>query len=534
MSTIKSIKDIRQERENRMADKTGERDFSCDVLVIGGGGAGLAAAIESADNGAHVILLEKNPELGGTTAWSIGSFTATQTTQQIAQGIEDSPDEHFADMPKFCGPLADRDNPALRRLLVDNANDTLRWLESLGVEFFGPMPEPPHSKPRMHNVLPNSRAYIRQLGQHAQKIGVDVRVGTRATRFLRDSDRVCGVACDIGDGAEHEIRARAVVLASGDYAANAELKERFISAEVAKVDAMNPTATGDGHVMAFELGARVLNGDVLSGPTLRFVPPPEETLDRKLPPTRTMAKLMRFALRHFPDRVLRPFVLGFTTTSMAPELDLFTKGALLVNKEGRRITGAPSTLGLAIADQPDKIGYIILDQALANTFSAWPNFISTAPGVSYAYFDDFRRTRPDIFHKAGSLPELADDLMIDGKALKDSVKAHNADAPAALSKPPYYALGPAKSYVVLTDGGLAVSEGLQVLGEGDRPIPGLYAAGSAGQGGLMLKGHGHHIGWAFTSGRLVGRIAAEEAASRAAGKPAEETAAQIPSAQRSR
>ncbi|MDA0652503.1 MAG: FAD-binding protein, partial [Proteobacteria bacterium] len=282
---------------------------------------------------------------------------------------------------------------------------------------------------------------------------------------------------------------------------------------VAKVDAMNPTATGDGHVMAFPLGAHVLNGDVLSGPTLRFVPPPAESLDRKLPPTRLMAKLMRFALKYFPDRLLRPFVLGFTTTSMAPELDLFAKGALLINKEGLRITGAPPSLGLSIADHPDKIGYVIVDQALADIFSAWPNFISTAPGVSYAYFNDFRRTRPDIFHKGGSLMELAEALAIDAKTLSASVTAHNSEAAASLSKPPFYALGPAKSYVVLTDGGLAVSDGLQVLGENDKPIPGLYAAGSAGQGGLMLKGHGHHIGWAFTSGRLVGRIAAAEAAS---------------------
>jgi len=540
MPSIKSIKEIQQDSESKTG--TGGADFNCDVLVIGGGGAGLAAAIEAADNDSHVMLLEKNPELGGTTAWSIGSFTATQTRQQLAQGIEDSPDEHFADMPKFSGPLADRDNPALRRLFVDNANETLRWLEALGVEFFGPMPEPPHSKPRMHNVLPNSKAYIRQLGQQAQNIGIDVRVGARATRFLLDGDRVVGVACDIGagkggsdgnggDGAggEHEIRARAVVLASGDYAANSELKARFISPAVGKVDAMNPTATGDGHVMAFSLGAHVLNGDVLSGPTLRFIPPPRESLDRKLPPTRLMAKLMRFALKYFPDRILRPFVLGFTTTSMAPELDLFAKGALLINQVGLRITGAPPTLGLTIADQPDKIGYVILDQALADKFSAWPNFISTAPGVSYAYFNDFRRTRPDIFHKGGNLPELAEALAIDGKTLVASVVAHNSDAAQALLKPPFYALGPAKSYVVLTDGGLAVSDGLQVLGEGDKPIPGLYAAGSAGQGGLMLKGHGHHIGWAFTSGRLAGRIAAAEAASQTAVEPVEEAVTQVAS-----
>ena len=61
---------------------------------------------------------------------------------------------------------------------------------------------------------------------------------------------------------------------------------------------------------------------------------------------------------------------------------------------------------------------------------------------------------------------------------------------------------------MLTDGGLAVNEDLQLLGNNDQPIPGLWAAGSVGQGGLLLKGHGHHIGWAFTSGRIAGQNAA--------------------------
>ncbi len=488
---------------------------SCDVLVIGGGGAGLAAAIEAADNGAKVILIEKNPELGGTTAWSIGSFTASHTPQQIASGIDDSADAHYEDMPKFSGPLADRDNPELRRLFVDNAEDTLRWLMALGVEFFGPMPEPPHSKPRMHNVLPNARAYIRQLRLRADKTGVSIRLATRARRFVLDGERVVGAVCVTGEdgkGGEVEFKSGAVVLASGDYAANPALKARFISPEVALVDAMNPTATGDGHEMAFPLGAHVLNGDVLSGPTLRFVPPPVDSLVRLLPPSRLLGKIMRFSLKHLPGRLLRPFVLGFTTTSMAPELSLFANGALLVNRLGERITGAPAALGLSIAAQPDKLGYVIMDGDLADKFSAWPNFISTAPGVSYAYFDDFRRTRPDIFHKAGELAGLARDLSMDPDILQNALDDHNRDAPATLATPPFYALGPARSYIVLTDGGLAVNRQLQVLGEADRPIAGLYGAGSAGQGGLMLKGHGHHIGWAFTSGRIAGRHAAREAA----------------------
>ncbi len=62
------------------------------------------------------------------------------------------------------------------------------------------MPEPPHEKPRMHNVLPNSRAYIYHVGKHARRIGVDIRTGTRATRFLVEGGRVTGAACDGPDG----------------------------------------------------------------------------------------------------------------------------------------------------------------------------------------------------------------------------------------------------------------------------------------------------------------------------------------------
>ncbi len=489
---------------------TESTEINCDVLVIGGGGSGLAAAIEARNSGADVILIEKNPELGGSTAWSIGSFTATQTPQQLAEGIQDSPDEHFVDMPKFAGPLAVRDNTELRRLFVDNANDTLRWLMGMGVEFFGPMPEPPHEKPRMHNVLPNSRAYIYHVGRHARGIGVDIRTGTRATRFIVEDGKVRGADCDIADGTIR-IRSNATVLASGDYTANEELKAKYISPEVSLVDPMNPTATGDGHVMAFPLGAKVINGDVLSGPTLRFVPPPKEPLDRLLPPYRIVAKAMRFALKHMPASILRPMVLKFTTTSMAPELALFSGGALLVNRDGARITGNPAELGLRIAQQPDKIGYVVMDSAMAKTFSAWPHFISTAPGVAYAYFDDFRKCRPDIFFKANSVEELARAFGADPAALNASLEAHNADSSVKLAAPPFYALGPAKSYVVITDGGLAVDRDLRVLGDNDAPIDGLYGAGSAGQGGLLLKGHGHHVGWAFTSGRIAGRHAAAHA-----------------------
>ena len=100
--------------------------------------------------------------------------------------------------------------------------------------------------------------------------------------------------------------------------------------------------------------------------------------------------------------------------------------------------------------------------------------------------------------------------------LGEAISLHNGDEPSrAPATAPFYALGPAISYIVLTDGGLAVNEDLALLGHGDRAIPGLLTAVSAGQGGLILKGHGHHIGWAVTSGRIAGRNAAAAAIGKA-------------------
>ena len=74
---------------------------------------------------------------------------------------------------------------------------------------------------------------------------------------------------------------------------------------------------------------------------------------------------------------------------------------------------------------------------------------------------------------------------------------------------PYVALGPVRSVFVHNEGGLMVDTSHRVLDAESQPIAGLFAAGSTGQGGLLLKGHGHHLAWAFVSGRRAGKFAAQ-------------------------
>jgi fumarate reductase flavoprotein subunit len=497
----------------RSENQTAHMEDTFDVVVIGGGGAGLAAAIEARAAGATVVLLEKNPKLGGSTAWSVGSITATGTPHQLRAGIQDRPQDHCDDMPLFAGDLAGRDNGELRRVLCDEVPDAFRWLLSLGVRFFGPMPEPPHRRPRMHNVLPNSLSYVYHLERHARRVGVDIRLGARVTELLTERGEVVGVTCS---NAERLGARRGVVLATGDFTNDPELKSRYMGPQQAKVEGVNTTATGDGQKLALALGARIVNGDLALGPEIRFIPPARTTLVRRLPPWPALARTMEWAMAHVPQRVLRPFIMSFLTTALAPSPKLFEAGAILVDKDGRRFCDELDSPALALPDQPGKVGFILIDGRLARQFSAWPHFVSTAPGVAYAYVLDYQRSRPDVYAEAASIAALARKLGMDSQMLQDAITRHDKAAAsedqqarrAPLAEPPFVALGPVRSVFVHNEGGLAVDREHRVLGAQDRPIPGLYAAGATGQGGLLLKGHGHHLAWAFVSGRRAGKFAA--------------------------
>jgi succinate dehydrogenase/fumarate reductase flavoprotein subunit len=487
-----------------------------DVVVIGAGGAGLAAASDAAKLGRSVIALEKNPQPGGSTSWSVGSMTATNTPHQHKAGIKDSIDAHFEDMALHAGALAARDNVALRRILVERTSGMIDWLMSLGIVFVGPMPEPPHRCNRMHLVVPNSKSFAYHLTRHCRRLGVDIRLNTEAKRLLEENGRVIGVETRLPDGTLHQFRARGgVVLAAGDYSNGRDMKARFASPDVVDVDAVNATATGDGHRMALELGATVVNGDIVRGPIMRFIPPARPGVLQKLPPAKILAQFMAWSIGHLPQWSLRPFFMSFLTTALGPSPELFKQGAVLINQHGERFSDELDKPNLDVAQQPGRVAWIVFDRKVAAQFSAWPYYISTAPGVAYAYLADYRRNRADIYHRSDTLEGLAASMGVPAQPLAHAIAAYNTadrDTRPALDAGPFYALGPAKSYVVFTDGGLKVSVKLEVMRADGGVIQGLYAAGSTGQGGLLLEGHGHHLGWAFISGRIAGANAAHAVA----------------------
>jgi succinate dehydrogenase/fumarate reductase flavoprotein subunit len=505
-----------------MSSRSSQR-LSADVVVIGGGGSGLAAAIEAARLGRTVILLEKGPRLGGSTSWSVGSISANCTPHQIKSGIKDSPQEHFEDMALVAEsrrPGA-TDNLELRRLYVDNITETFRWLMDAGVEFFGPVEEKPHRYPRMHNVLPNSRAYIHRLSKLARRIGVRIETATRVTELAWADRRVSGLVAESPSGTIHVNAGCGVVIAAGDYSASNALKTEYIGEELAATTPVNLLSTGDGQQLGISAGGRIVHGERYTGSGARFVAPPRKMLAEQLPGWKLTSKVAKLGLEYLPEPLMSRLVMKFMTTNLGVSKNLFAVGGILVNAQGERFTDEKSNVVASIPRQEAGEAFVVFDDRAAASLEEWPNFVSTAPGMAHAYLRHYRRHRKDIYHQAKTWSGLASRMkMRTDNKLQGTIERYNDSIDAGttdqfgrtdrrrLTGTNCFALGPIKSMTVVTDGGLAVNTQLAVLDENNAPIEGLFAAGSSGQGGVLLEGHGHHIGWAFVSGRLAGRSAA--------------------------
>ncbi|MCA9016606.1 MAG: FAD-dependent oxidoreductase [Planctomycetaceae bacterium] len=493
-----------------------------DVIVVGGGGSGLAAAARALEFGARVLVLEKQPQLGGTTGMAIGSFTANGTSLQRAAGISDNADDHETDAGLFAAPeIEAHSNNALRRFFLGQTAATLEWLRGMGLYFHGPNPEPPNRVPRMHNIVPNAKAYIAafqtQILKHKGTIVCDAPV----IELVREGDRVTGVVAQVA-GERKTIKAkRGVVLAAGDYANAPEIIGRFKGGQFTSIEGVNPKACGDGHVLAENVGAQLLNMDITYGPELRFVSPPGDLFEQLLPTSGFLAQVMGRLVPLLPQFLINWRIKRLLLSWQHPENSLLDEGAILINEEGRRFCNEKESpeREIAISEQPGKTAFILLDERIAAHYSAWPHFISTAPKIAYAYVDDYLKLRPDVSVSGSTLEEIARQRKLDAAHLREAVVQFNAYTNRQQSDPfgrvddrhpltgqRWVLLGPAKAYFTTTEGGVAINQSLQALDENGTPIPGLYAIGCNGMGGQVLWGHGLHIAWAITSGRLVGEM----------------------------
>jgi len=229
------------------------------VLVLGSGLAGCAALLAAAEAGQHALLLEKTGEIGGSTVRSAGLSAYAGTDEQLAQGIADSAELLRKDLLETG---KHRNDEALVDLYCAHQLDTYRWLRGHGVRYGEVHAAAGQSVPRSHPT--DTTGLLVRLLKAAGRLGARLALDTPARRLVREHGRVVRVDVATADG-PRRILADAVVLATGGFSRNADLLTRFAPQMEHALRAGGPGCTGDGLLMAWQLGAGVVDTAFIKG-----------------------------------------------------------------------------------------------------------------------------------------------------------------------------------------------------------------------------------------------------------------------------
>ncbi|MEX3957429.1 FAD-dependent oxidoreductase [Trinickia sp. EG282A] len=460
-----------------------------DVIVIGGGGAGLSAACHAARNGASVMILEADKMLGGATALAGGVVYAAGTRVQRDAGIVDSPEAMFQYMMSL-NQWSIR--PALAKIMCEGGASIIDWLIELGNEF------PPSAVvesgvggcPRGHQSIGAGIGIVQSLANDAGANGVEVALGSRVSELIVEGGRVCGVRA-----AGTELRAKAVIVTTGGFGNNSEMIKRLwptAAAHGSRVYSFYekvPFNMGDGIKLGESAGANVTgidNGLLVCSPN--FVKDTEAFL---------------------PD------------------------WAMVVNRDGRRFIAEDASYavsGYLVNEQPEMRCFAIFDEPALAEACADENVVKhyiNDPGSESWRVNVIRRhVETGRVKVADSIEELAHRADISAEALRASLDRYNeyaetGDDPEFFKKtkkmysfrtPPFYALEIRASTIVSCHAGLDIDNFGRVLDANGRSVPGLYAGGEVlgCTMGRRYVGGGIGIANALIFGRLAGLTAAAD------------------------
>lgn len=489
-------------------------DSEVDVLVIGGGGAGLSAALSASQGGASVILVEKLSALGGNTFRCGGAFNTAdperqkdiQMTEALSSAVEkvlaheDVSEDHAKlkaevqkqwDEYKASGSTALFDTPEwhalqsidagdyegnveLVRTLTSNTLDTLNWLTDNGVEWTDQVSTVVGALwNRSHQTPNNSGAdIIAALEQNATASGVEIYLDTKAEELIVEDGRVAGAVITNSAGDKVTVKAgKGVIMATGGFSANVEMRVKYNKQweDIGESLATNnsPGATGDGIVMGEAVGANLVG----------------------------MGWIQLMPL----NGVSGGGISGYVNSS------------LYCNKEGKRFVAEDQrrdVLAAAVLAQTDKLFYIVCDQKEAELRGLTPEVLS--------YMVD-----NGLLYSGETIAELAENMGVPADALEQTVKEFNeavkADKPDEFGRTtwentietgPFYApsFSPAVHH---TMGGLEINGNAEVINTDGEVIPGFYAAGEVTGG---IHGTNRVGGNAVPDALCFGKIAGANAA----------------------
>lgn len=467
------------------------QELTADVVVIGAGGAGMAAAVTAKQSGKSVVVIEKTSNMGGNTILSGGALNAVDDGSETAIKNNDSVEFHYTQT--FEGG-DEQGDPTLVHTLTDNAWDGVEWLKSLGMEFYDtPFTVTGGLWPRAHKpVEPEGTGFFKTYQNYIDtNEGLTMMYNTTAEKLIVENGVVTGVVCTGKTGNTVTVTANnGVVLATGGFSRNVELREEAnaINKKWPTLDASIPSTntsgiTGDGIRMASEIGANLVQME-----NIQLLP------------------------------------LGDPNTgSLSGNIEHAVESRIFINLEGNRFVneaGRRDDMTLGLFDQTDTTMYIVMDSDTYPEGNELNNF-----GESIADLVSSGRAL-----KADTLEELAELMGVPAENLVNSVNEYNRYCQGGdlegetdefgrslftdtdgvnngINDAPFYAAVRVPT-VHHTMGGVQINENAEVLNTDGEIIPGLFAAGEVTGG---IHGTNRLGGNALTDTVVFGRIAGQSA-----------------------
>jgi fumarate reductase flavoprotein subunit len=467
-------------------DRSSSSPLECDVAIVGGGLAGHCAALAAVEAGASVVMVEKQPAIGGSTVLSGGFFALANTPLQRAAGIADDATRLYRDLAEIGGPDV---RPDLLAAYCEGQADLSDWLTARGAAFTAVELSAGQSVPRSHRC--DVVALVETLAARlAAARGCTVLSDTAARRLVVEAvdGPVTGLLADGPDGPV-AVRARGgVVLASGGFSRSPEMIRLFAPGQQGALLVGGAGNVGDGLRMACKLGAGLRDMGEIRG---TFGTHPTTGTDKHM--------------------ILLAFYLG----------------AVIVNADGRRFVDESASykqLGDACLREPGRIAWQVFDAGVMR---------KSEPGVPL--FDLEPSLASGLLLQAETLDELAVKCGMPAAALAETIARYNAGVAAGrdpdfgrdglchhagamlpIAEAPFYAY-PSTTVVLATYCGLDVDAEARVHDVFGDPIAGLFAAGEI-MGGFHGRSYmtGSSLGKAAFFGRVAGGNAARRASLAAA------------------
>lgn len=465
-ATAEAVQNALNKASGTKETKQKATNTECDIVIIGAGGAGLAAGIEAKQNGASVIILEKMGVAGGNTTSATGGLNAADTSIQKKLGIKDTKEQFFADTMK--GGYNKNDEKLVRQM-TEMAPATVEWLMSFGVDLSDVGKMAGSTNSRTHRPKGGAAVgahMIPVMENYALECGVDLRKNSKVTDIIKENGKAAGVKVSAENG-KYTIKAKAVIIATGGFGASPEMVVKYKPELKGFGTTNHKGATGDAFAWIEKFDGQLTQMDEI------------QTHPTVVPGNGLM---------------ITEAVRG--------------NGAIMINREGKRFGSEMATrdvMSKDILNQTGKTAYLVFDMSVRKSLKAiegyvkkglltegeTPEALAEKLGINPA---DFAATiaKYNEYQAAGEDPDFG------RKA---------SEMPRALSEGPFYAVevGPAIHH---TMGGIKINTKAQVLNSKNEPVPGLYAAGEVTGG---VHGGNRLGGNAVADICVFGKIAADSA-----------------------